>query len=252
MKIIIIDDEPKIRKGLEKILSMHPGWTIPETFAEAESAIGYLIENPVDVVITDIHMPGITGLDMIAKIKEANTNLSFVILSGYGRFEYAQRAIDLGVKKFLMKPTSPEEVTKALEQIESELTERTPSSSLAQKPTNNLLIVRAKEYIDLNYRKKFTLTEMASALYISPNYLSDLFKKHTGMKFSDYLLEVRMEKSKEYLLDIHYKVGDISALVGFSDARYFSSTFRKRYGMSPLEFRKCHAANLTSGEANTP
>lgn len=251
MKIIIIDDEPKIRKGLEKILGMHPGWMIPETFCDGETAIGYLEAHPVDVVITDIHMPGMTGLDMIAKIKEISPNVSFIILSGYGRFEYAQRAIDLGVKKFLMKPTYPEEVTQALEQIESELTNRMPST-LAQKPTNNLLIMRAKEYIDLNYRKKFTLTEMADALYISPNYLSDLFKKHTGMKFSDYLLEVRMEKSKEYLMDIHYKVGDVSTLVGFSDARYFSSTFRKRYGMSPLEFRNCHAAGLTSIEHSTP
>lgn len=110
MKIIIIDDEPKIRKGLSKILNMHPGWTVLDTFTEGESAIRFLAENPVDVVITDIHMPGMTGLDMIARIKETNKKLSFVILSGYGRFEYAQRAIDLGVKKFLMKPTSPEEV----------------------------------------------------------------------------------------------------------------------------------------------
>lgn len=251
MKIIIIDDEPKIRKGLGKILNMHPGWTVLDTFTEGESAIRFLAENHVDVVITDIHMPGMTGLDMIARIKESNKKLSFVILSGYGRFEYAQRAIDLGVKKFLMKPTSPEEVTQALEQIESELTDRAPST-LAQKPTNNLVIMRAKEYIDLNYRKKFTLTDMANALYISPNYLSDLFKKHTGMKFSDYLLEVRMEKSKEYLMDIHYKVGDISALVGFSDARYFSSTFRKRYGMSPLEFRNRYAAGLMSCNPDKP
>ena len=251
MKIIIIDDEPKIRKGLGKILNMHPGWTVLDTFTEGESAIRFLAENHVDVVITDIHMPGMTGLDMIARIKESNKKLSFVILSGYGRFEYAQRAIDLGVKKFLMKPTSPEEVTQALEQIESELTDRAPST-LAQKPTNNLVIMRAKEYIDLNYRKKFTLTDMANALYISPNYLSDLFKKHTGMKFSDYLLEVRMEKSKEYLMDIHYKVGDISALVGFSDARYFSSTFRKRYGMSLLEFRNRYAAGLMSGNPDKP
>lgn len=251
MKIIIIDDEPKIRKGLGKILNMHPGWTVLDTFTEGESAIRFLAENHVDVVITDIHMPGMTGLDMIARIKESNKKLSFVILSGYGRFEYAQRAIDLGVKKFLMKPTSPEEVTQALEQIESELIDRAPST-LAQKPTNNLVIMRAKEYIDLNYRKKFTLTDMANALYISPNYLSDLFKKHTGMKFSDYLLEVRMEKSKEYLMDIHYKVGDISALVGFSDARYFSSTFRKRYGMSPLEFRNRYAAGLMSGNPDKP
>ena len=251
MKIIIIDDEPKIRKGLEKILNMHPGWTVLDTFTEGESATGFLRENPVDVVITDIHMPGMTGLDMIARIREFNKKVSFVILSGYGRFEYAQRAIDLGVKKFLMKPTSPEEVTQVLEQIESELIDRSPAA-LVQKPTNNLLITRAIEYIDLNYRKKFTLTDMANALYISPNYLSDLFKKHTGMKFSDYLLEVRMEKSREYLMDVQYKVGDISALVGFSDARYFSSTFRKRYGMSPLEFRNLYAAGLTSGEQNTP
>lgn len=243
MKIIIIDDEPKIRKGLGKILNMHPGWTVLETFAEGESAIRFLAENPADVVITDIHMPGMTGLDMIERIRQTNRKLSFVILSGYGRFEYAQRAIDLGVKKFLMKPTSPEEVTQALEQIESEMTASAPST-LAQKPTNNLLILRAKEYIDQNYRKKFTLTEMANALYISPNYLSDLFKKHTGMKFSDYLLEVRMEKSREYLMDIQYTVGDISALVGFSDARYFSSTFRRRYGMTPLEYRNRHAAGL--------
>ena len=251
MKIIIIDDEPKIRKGLSKILNMHPGWTVLDTFSEGESAIRFMESNPVDVVITDIHMPGMTGLDMIARLKESNRKASFVILSGYGRFEYAQRAIDLGVKKFLMKPTSPEEVTQALEQIESEMTDRAPST-LAQKPTNNLVIMRAKEYIDLNYRRKFTLTDMANALYISPNYLSDLFKKHTGMKFSDYLLEVRMEKSKEYLMDIQYKVGDISALVGFSDARYFSSTFRRRYGMSPLEFRSQCAAGLVPEEPDIP
>lgn len=243
MKIIIIDDEPKIRKGLSKILSMHPGWTVLDTFSEGEIAIRFLLDNPVDVVITDIHMPGMTGLDMIARLKQANQKISFIILSGYGKFEYAQRAIDLGVKKFLMKPTSPEEVTQALEQIEAETADSKPSS-LSKIPTNNLLILRAKEYIDLNYRRKFTLRDLAAELYISPNYLSDLFKKHTGMKFSDYLLEVRMEKSKQYLMDIHYKISDISSLVGFSDARYFSSAFRKRYQMSPMEFRSQYAAGL--------
>lgn len=247
MKIIIIDDEPKIRKGMSKILGIHPGWIVLETFAEGESAIQFLKDNPVDVVITDIHMPGMTGLDMIARLKESCKKVSFVILSGYGRFEYAQRAIDLGVKKFLTKPTSPEEITQALEQIESELTNRIPSS-LAQKSTNNLLILRAKEYIDLNYKRKFTLKDISTALYISPNYLSDLFKKHTGMKFSDYLLEVRMEKSKEYLLDVRYKINDISSLVGFSDSRYFSSTFRKKYQMTPLEFRRRYAAGMEKPE----
>lgn len=251
MKIVIIDDEPKIRKGLSKIISMHPGWYVMETFAEAESALAYLNDVSVDVVITDIHMSDITGLDMVERIKQRGKDVAFVILSGYGRFEYAQRAIDLGVKKFLTKPTSPQEVTQALEQIEAERmpAEKNVSTS---KPVNNLLILRAQEYIDLNYRTKVTLKDVAAALYISPNYLSDLFKKHTGMKFSDYLQEVRMEKSKQYLMDVHYKVGDVSELVGFSDARYFSSTFRKRFDMTPLEFRNRYAAETTQpSESNT-
>lgn len=244
MKIVIIDDEPKIRKGLSKIVQARTGWSVPAVFSEAESAIAYLKDNPVDVIITDIHMPGTTGLDMIEELKKTCKNTSFIILSGYGRFEYARRAIDLGVKKFITKPTSPEEVTQALEQIEAELPEEV--STLGQKPTSNLLILRAKEYIDRNYRKKFTLKDVSTELYISPNYLSDLFKKHTGMNFSDYLMEVRMEKSKQYLLDVRYKVSDISALVGFSDARYFSSAFRKKYQMTPLEFRRRYAAGLES------
>lgn len=242
MKLIIIDDEPKIRKGLSKILGMHTGWTVLESFSDGESALAYLEQQKpdVDVIITDIRMPGLSGLDMIEQMKRIHKDVSFVILSGYGRFEYAQRAIDLGVKKFLTKPTSPEELTQALEQIETEIMGE-DRSQLGQIPTNNLLILRAKEYIDRNYRKKFTLKDMAQELYISPNYLSDQFKKHTGMKFSDYLLEVRMEKSQQYLKDIRYSVGEVAELVGFSDARYFSSTFRKRYGMTPLEYRRQYA-----------
>ena len=241
MKIVIVDDEPKIRKGLARVVEMHPAWEVAGLFAEAESAMEFLCGNTVDVIITDIQMPGVTGLEMIERMKSACKGVSFIIISGFGTFEYAQKAIDLGVKKFLTKPTSPEEVTKTLSQIEEERIGNAPST-VSQKPTNNLLILRAKEHIDLNYRGKLTLKDVAAALYISPNYLSDLFKKNTGLKFSDYLMEVRLEKSRQYLTDIRYKVGDVAELVGFSDARYFSSAFRKKFGMTPLEFRRSYAA----------
>lgn len=193
MKILIVDDEPKIRKGLCKIVEMHPGWYVPQSFADAESAIAFLRDNGADVVITDIHMPGLTGLDMIEQMRSACPKVVFIILTGYGKFEYAQRAIDLGVKKYLMKPTSPNEITAALEQIEAD-TPRKKHAAAFQKPTNNLIILRAMEYVDLHYRDRFTLRDMAAALYISPNYLSDLFKKNTGMRLSDYITEVRLEK----------------------------------------------------------
>lgn len=239
MKIIVIDDEPKVRNGLSKILNQHVGWRVLDSFSEGESAIAFLKDNSVDVVVTDIRMPGMSGLDMIARMKETCRQVFFVILSGYGKFEYAQRAIELGVKKFLTKPTSPDEVIAALEAIQDDLIDQR-ASSRSSITTSNLLVSRTLDYVDLNYRKKFTLKDVAADLYVSPNYLSDLFKKHTGMKFSDHLRQVRMEKSKEFLLDVRYTVGDVAGLVGFSDQHYFSTTFRKLYGMTPLEYRNCH------------
>lgn len=248
MNIIIVDDEPKIRKGLGKLLSQREGWMICGVFEEAQSALAYLYENEVDAIITDIQMPGMQGLDMLQKIREVNREIPVIIISGFSRFDYAQRAIELGVKKYITKPTSPEEITQALEQIEAELSLRTQTLQQTIAPpegvssVQNLLILRAIEYIEHHYSGKLTLKDAASALYISPNYLSELFKKTTGHNFSDYLNDVRMERSCLYLSDVSRKIGDISGLVGYSDARYFSSAFRKKYGMTPLDYRNKIAA----------
>ena len=240
MNIVIIDDEPKIRNGVSRILSSHGGWKVSGAFSNANDAMDFLKKNSVDVVITDIHMPGLSGLDLIEKLKEANNKSLFIILSGYGKFEYAKRAIDLGVKKFITKPTSPIEVIEALEQIEKEL-EGVHGSTVNLAPVKNLMVLRAKEYIDHNYNNKITLQDVADELYVSPNYISEQFKKHTGYKFSEYILEVRMEKAAECLKDIRYSVSEVAENVGFSDSRYFSNTFRKKYNMTPTDYRKRYA-----------
>ena len=248
MNIIIVDDEPKIRKGLGRLLGLREGWIVSGAFAEAESALAFLYENEVDVIITDIQMPGMQGLDMVHHIREVNREIPVIIISGYSRFDYAQRAIELGVRKYITKPTSPEEITQTLEQIEQELSaraealRRTVASPEGTVPVQNLLILRAIEYIERNYPSKLTLKDASNALYISPNYLSELFKRTVGQNFSDYLNDVRMERSRLYLADVSRKIGDVSELVGFSDARYFSSAFRKKYGMTPLDYRNKFAA----------
>lgn len=248
MNIIIIDDEPKIRKGMSKMLSLHPGWCVVSACADAESALRFLYENHVDVIITDIQMPGMQGLDMIERIRRVNPEIPVIILSGYNRFDYAQRAIELGVRKYITKPTSPDEINQAVQQIEDELRLRIRSIQTRVKPiagirqTENLLILRAIEYMEGHFQEKLSLKEVAGVLFISPNYLSELFKKTTGVKFSEYLSDLRMEESKRCLLDVRYKVGEVSRLVGFSDARYFSSAFRRKYHMTPLAFRNKYAA----------
>ena len=104
----------------------------------------------------------------------------------------------------------------------------------------NRVVTRAEEYISTHYRNKFTLKDMADALYISPNYLSNIFKEHTGKKFSDYLMDIRLEKSTEYLSDVKYTIAQVAEFVGFSDYRYYSSAFRKKYNETPVEYRNNH------------
>lgn len=241
MKIVIIDDEPKTRNGLSRIISQHESWDVVQSFSSAEEAITYLKEISVDVVITDIRMPGKSGLDMIAELHEYTPKTSFIILSGYELFEYAKRSIDLKVQKFLVKPVSPSEVHEVLEQIEMELTEKNQNNiSHIPTETNNLLVYRTKEYIYMNYKNKCSLKDAASILFVSPNYLSSLFKEKTGENFSTFLMNVRMEKSLKYLMDVKYTISEISEIVGFTDYRYYCTAFRKKYGDSPKQYRNSH------------
>lgn len=237
MKIVIIDDEPKTRNGLAKIIGAHAGWKITRSFDDALDAIDYLRDNPVDLVITDIRMPKMSGLDLIDALRGACPDTAFVVLSGYSLFEYAQRSIDLGVRKFLVKPVSPRELIETLMVIEKEMDGKQKPDTAPPIRTNNLIVQRAQEYLNLNYRSKCSLKDVAAALYISPNYLSSLFKDETGQNFSSYLMNIRLEKSLRYLRDVSYRISDIAALSGFTDYRYFCSVFRKKYGMTPVEYR---------------
>ena len=89
------------------------------------------------------------------------------------------------------------------------------------------------------------MAQTAQALYISPNYLSELFRKTTGMRFTEYLLQLRLDKSRAYLCDVRYRVSDVTQMVGFQDARYFSISFKKRFHLTPMEYRNRYAGSHT-------
>lgn len=238
MNIVIVDDEPKIRNGLLKLLSSHNGWNISGVFEEAKSALQFLNSNNADVIITDIKMPEISGLELINEIRERNQNINIIILSGYSNFSYAQKAIELGVMRYLTKPTNPRELLAILQTIEEKLNQESKvEMDLDKTEVNNQIVLKAIKYIETKYNTKITLKKMSEELYITPNYLCELFKRHTGKNLSEYILEYRLKKSKLFLNQIEYKVSDVAEMVGFGDAKYFSSTFKKYYGLSPLEYR---------------
>lgn len=236
MKILIIDDEPKIRNGLSNLLARREGWEVAGAYENAADALKYLAVNQVDVIITDIKMPEISGLELIARIRERDKKTAIIILSGYSNFQFAQRAIELGVSRYLTKPTNPRELICVLEETEKKLGGKQEKEEDSGK-IPNLFVQKAADYIKLNYSEKISIKEIADQLYLSPNYLSELFKKHTGKTISEYLTEYRLEKACQLLDHAEYRVGDVSGMVGIHDGRYFSNMFKKKYGMTPTEYR---------------
>ncbi len=236
MDIVIVDDEPKIRNGLRRLLDGRGSWHVSGTYEDAREALKSLALHQPDVIITDIKMPELNGLDMIGRMRETGQKAYIVILSGYSDFGFAQRAIELGVTRYLTKPTNTRELTGVLEEIERKL-DQDQGGPGEKKEVANLMVQKAMDYIALNYSGKISLKTIAAELYLSPNYLSELFKRHTGKNISEYITDYRLDKARKYLLQPEYKIGDVSELVGFGDARYFSSTFKRQYGITPVEYR---------------
>lgn len=238
MNILIVDDEPKIRNGLEKLLNSRQEWQVAGAFETAAEALEYLEQYPVDVLITDIRMPGLSGLDLIQQIRDANRDIRIIILSGYSEFSYAQRAIQLGVMRYLTKPTNPRELFEVLEEAQKELEQVQDTEEKGMDAEkSNLLIKQTITYIEGNFADKITLRSISDALYISPNYLCRLFKQQTGRNLMEYITTYRMQMAKQYLKDVHYKISQVAEMVGYHDTRYFSSSFKKYTGMTPMDYR---------------
>lgn len=94
------------------------------------------------------------------------------------------------------------------------------------------------EYIHENYHRDITLEELAGQLYISKNYLNQIFKKVTGDTFMNYVISVRMQRAKALLLEGKHLVYEIAEMVGYQNVPYFSTLFKKHCGVNPSELTK--------------
>jgi YesN/AraC family two-component response regulator len=109
----------------------------------------------------------------------------------------------------------------------------------AVKPENPNIALMT-EYIENHYPDNLTVEAIADAACLSPGYAGRFFKEQLGMPIMDYVLKVRIDKSKKLLLNPHYQIQAIAEKVGYGDAGYFTKVFRKFEGITPTQFRKVH------------
>lgn len=259
-KVAIIDDEPLIVEGLSKTMAWEK-WNclVAGTAGDGKDGMALIREKRPDIVITDINMPKMDGLKMIAGLKSEFPDMQLIILTGYREFEYARQAIELGVSRFLLKPSKMSELEEAIETVTGRLNQmRMPVMDFAAEDTqngenpkmqaeteenseaNSFIVNNALEYIRSNSQEKLRLSDVADQVYVSQWHLSKLLNKHTGKTFSDLLNGARMDRSKELLKDPALRICDVAEMVGFQDLAHFSRVFKKMEGMSAGEYRNTH------------
>ncbi len=373
-KLLVVDDEKPIREKLKNNIDWEEEGYHIFAAADGEEALDIIKEQEIDILVTDIQMPKLSGMNLIEKSRKINPELKIIVISGYAEFEYAQKSIRFGVNEYLLKPFrsqkllsvvnqarkdleleknkeakleelreeisnylnsnqlqssyawmvedaffesqsmilkkielesvlkrgSRDDVLKAVNNIIEEISELSLNKQKLFIILNNLIlesfkimkeldydaedllevidresleglnykdlkevevflkelllhlhnlicfnpaernqeiIEDMKKYIAENYQDGITLSEMAGEFNLSTSYLSNLFHDETGESFSEYLNMLRLNKAKELLKSTDIKIYQIADRLGFNDAYYFSSWFKKLVGASPTTYR---------------
>ena len=243
-KIVIAEDEElQLNSLVKKVEKFCPGFTVAGTAQTGSQAYKLICEKAPDILISDIRMPVMTGIELMEKARIMFPELQFIIISGFSEFEYARSAIRLQVSDYLLKPVETEELQKALNKIRLKLQERAQEESAAfngdsENKTAEQVAFAVIEYLQHHYNEEVNLNQIASALHYSPSYLTKIFVQQYNTTPSKYMISLRMQKAQQLLAhNPELSVRQIGETVGYPEQGYFSRIFKKYVGVSPLEYR---------------
>lgn len=136
--VIVVDDEEWIREGIMlKLKRSEFPLSCIYGACSGKEALETIMEHKIDLIITDIRMDNIDGLELVSKVKEITDDVEFIIISGYSEFKYAERAINMGVKGYLLKPTTTEDLNVAVTKAIHSIKERRESCRISQENEKN-------------------------------------------------------------------------------------------------------------------
>ena len=167
--VLLVDDERIIREGLAGRIAWHRyGLALFGEAANGKEGLDKILQNEIHIVITDIKMPGIDGLELIRRAMKVKPDLRFIVLSGYDEFEFAQQAMHYGVRHYLLKPTKMQEIDKILREVSGELAREQEARGFIERikatMSKNMPLIKEQFLRDLIMHKVYTSREMGSYL----------------------------------------------------------------------------------------
>ncbi|MCF0148043.1 MAG: response regulator [Clostridium sp.] len=245
MKILVVEDESPIREWLSyTIKNVSDDFELIGSANNGKEAYNLSLKFRPDVIITDIKMPIMDGLELSKKIKDIMPDVFIVILTNFAEFNYAKEAISFGAYEYLIKSEiRPKEIKELLFRIDEKIKEKEIDSDvhIVNKKDNkkkySKTIEKSIKYIEENYSNHISLIDVAKHIYLSHEYFSRLFKEEVGENFSTYLTLYRMNKAKELIKGTDMKISQIAMEVGYANPGYFSKNYKKYMGTSPEDDR---------------
>ena len=236
-KLLICEDESLERKALNLIIQRHyPNIHLVGSATTGFEAIKLAHQHLPDIILMDIDMPQCNGLDAQKEICNFLPNVNTVIITAYNEFNYAQQAIKCGVTDFLLKPIAPNDLYNCLDKILGSMKKKDTSPTVPPKYTD--YIQEILNYIDYHFLDDLNLSDLACEFNLNEKYLSRYFKQKTGTSFTEYIIKLKIERSKNMLKFSDAPIYEIAADLNFNDASYFTKVFQKLEGISPSQYRK--------------
>ena len=226
-KVMLVDDERLILEGILNIIDWEKlGMKVIHMAENGKEALEKNKENPVDIIITDINMPVITGLDLIKSMKKINKRVKFIVLSGYDDFSYARTAIKYGVENYILKPIDEEELEATLIDIKKTIKdEKEKENIILEKNSILMKILKGKINSDeLYYLKDIIELEFENKYYTVSNILFNNKDIRRKMDVQDLISENTSDK-----YEIIYKLNGDIILINSWNKNVTDESIKKYY-----------------------
>ena len=239
LRVLLVDDEIMIREGFKRLFD----WEAHDCEVVGEAADGMEALTQIDalcpdIVIMDINIPIMSGLKVIQLSRIKHPQTAYVIVSGYDDFSYCQQALRLQITDYILKPVNYEEFGVCIDNLKISLFEQRVAAADEPQKQEERTITGITRYLQEHLAEEVSLSVLADAFHLNPQYISQLFKNEIGVGFLAYLTNIRMERAKKLLLSTSCPVAEVAEQSGYGDYRVFTKVFKKSEGVTPSQYRR--------------
>ena len=252
MNILIVDDEEFAVQGILAGVSWEQlRFDKVLTARSYEDAVSIFGNTYIDILVSDIEMPGESGLKLIEYVNEHSPNTECIILSCHDEFDYAQTAVRLNCMEYVLKPIRYQKLTEILMRAKERSAQRRRTEQIQQYGQQYIdslakdsrsdaanALDTAVQYIDSHLTEDLSVRELATLCYVSADHLTRLFKKKFGVSVSEYIQERRIRLAGELMRHPDMTISMVANQVGFGNYSYFTEQFKKYFGVTPREYQK--------------